>query len=120
MCDMAQKSDDSFKIQTQSIPELDHGLTLALQRLQLRRIKHRDRKLARGPMLNALFAWFLAREHDEQEQIVVEGLKLFEGMLAAPLLELIEPRVVEAKRGTPGRIHRDRAKRKNPRASSDN
>jgi hypothetical protein len=76
-----QKPSHEFRIQTPSIPDLVEGLANARMRLNRRSLKHRGRKLADGPLVNAIVAWYLSRLNDEQARIAAEGLKLYEAML---------------------------------------
>ena len=76
-----QKPTPRYRIQTMTIADLEDGLDAARRRLNRRDVLHRNRKLATGPLINGLVAWYLAQTNDEQERIAREGLARYEAML---------------------------------------
>lgn len=92
IADMSRDLDMTNRIQIHSIPELKDGLTHAATRIS-RAAKFRGRKLAVGPLLNAVVAQFLRLPEDQQESLAVEGLKLLEAILESddPRDDMVAP-----------------------------
>ncbi len=74
--------DARWKIQTPSCPEIQRGLRYESDRLADAGVKHFQRKIAPGPLMNAVIAWFLSRSDDDREAIVRDGLTVLDKILS--------------------------------------
>lgn len=79
---MPRKLDENEKIQVASIPEIKDGMTNVATRIS-RKVKFSNRKLRPGPLMNAVFVWFLTRTEDVQEEIAREYVAKLEAILEA-------------------------------------
>lgn len=82
MTRMGRKLEAEDKIQTPSIPEVKHGIANAAMRLE-RKVKFNGRKLRPGPLMNAVFLWYLTQPEDVQEAIARKYVGKLEGILSA-------------------------------------
>lgn len=93
---MARKLVDSEKIQMPSVPEIKDGMASVATRLS-RKVKFNQRKLRPGPLMNAVFLWYLTRPEETQEEIAREFIGTLEGILEKDTpVELRSPKTITA------------------------
>lgn len=80
MIAMGRKLDDDDKIQMSSVPEIKDGMVATATRLS-RKVRFKNRKLRPGPLMNAVFLWYLTRPEETQEEIAREFVGRLEGIL---------------------------------------
>ena len=74
---------DTEKIQAKSCPEIRDGISDEAKRLRRIGMKWKY-KLAQGPLINFLIAWYLKQPPGEREKIAEEGMAILTDILSHP------------------------------------